>query len=731
MTAFRQLRLERDSRGVATVTFDVEGSPVNVFADEVIGELTEVVASLEHDPPRAVVFRGGKPSGFLAGADVKRIQSLPGEAEAREVQKIGQQLFDRIERLPCPTIAAIHGVCLGGGLEFALSCKHRAARDDAQTKLGLPEILLGLIPGWGGTYRLPRLVGLRQALRMILEGSTLPAAKAAKIGLVDRAFPADTFEGDLQKFVDERIEGRQGKHTGRGLLGSLLDNTGAGRSIVFTMTKRKVGQRGRDYPAIPAAIRAIKAGLRDGHEAGLAAEREEFPKLLFSSVGRNLLDLFFRREQARKPSTWVPPDHAPRKVKKAAVVGAGTMGAGIAQLLAFNGIHTVLKDVNDAIASAGRMKVETLTNEAARKGVITPAEVESVLRNVDATSAWEPLADAELVIEAVVEREDIKRAVFTELANRLSPTSVLATNTSALSVSRLAEGLPHTGRVAGLHFFNPVHKMQLVEVVRGRATDSDTIATLVELVRKVGKVPVVVSDSPGFLVNRILFPYLDEAVRLVAEGVPGEIIDREAVRFGMPMGPLELLDQVGIDVAADVAGSLGKMRGDAGPTPERLAAMAKEGWTGLKSGRGFYEYQHGKKGKPSRWAMPATPIAAPAPARDTHHLSQVQKRLIYPMINEAAKCLDTGVVGEAWAVDLAMVLGTGFAPFRGGPLHTADAIGLARIVRELEEFARTAGERFTPSPLLRGLAAEDRTFHVERRPRSDAAVNAPQEEVLR
>jgi 3-hydroxyacyl-CoA dehydrogenase/enoyl-CoA hydratase/3-hydroxybutyryl-CoA epimerase len=276
-------------------------------------------------------------------------------------------------------------------------------------------------------------------------------------------------------------------------------------------------------------------------------------------------------------------------------------------------------------------------------------------------------------------------------------------------VSRLAQGIAHPGRIAGLHFFNPVHKMHLVEVIRGQTTDDDTIATLVELVRRVGKVPIVVADSPGFLVNRILFPYLDEAVRLVSEGVSGEFVDKEAVRFGMPMGPLELLDQVGIDVAADVAGTLGTIRNDPGPTPERLAAMAKEGSAGLKSGRGFYTYENGKRGKPTHWAIPSSRQAVPHSDADATGLTAIQRRLIYPMINEAAKCLD-GVVNEAWAVDLGMVLGTGFAPFRGGPLHVADGIGIPLFMSGLEELSRASGNRYEPFPLLKKMAAEQRTF---------------------
>jgi 3-hydroxyacyl-CoA dehydrogenase/enoyl-CoA hydratase/3-hydroxybutyryl-CoA epimerase len=387
------------------------------------------------------------------------------------------------------------------------------------------------------------------------------------------------------------------------------------------------------------------------------------------------------------------------------------MGAGIAQLVALNGIPVVVKDVNDEIVASGMKKIELLTTKAANKGVLSRDAAESLLRNVTPTSAWEPLAGAGLVIEAVVEREDVKRDVFRQLAERLGPSAVLATNTSALSVSRIAETTPNPPRVAGLHFFNPVHKMHLVEVVRGRSTNDETVATLVELVRRLGKVPVVVADSPGFLVNRILFPYLDEAVRVTIQtGSP--VADSEAVAFGMPVGPLNLLDQIGIDIAADVSKTFGALARDPGPTPARFAEMVKDGALGKKAGRGFYDHSKSAN-SPTRWASDSTKPDVGREPVPPGELSAIQKRLIYPMINEAAKCLESGVVAEAWVVDFAMVLGAGFAPFRGGPLRMADALGLSRIVGELEALRREHGERFEPATLLKAKADEGGGFYTD------------------
>jgi 3-hydroxyacyl-CoA dehydrogenase/enoyl-CoA hydratase/3-hydroxybutyryl-CoA epimerase len=712
---FRHLRLEHDGRGVATVWFDVQGVPVNVFNDEVVGELQEVVGQLERQPPRVVVFRSAKMSGFLAGADLRRIQQIQTADEVRMVLRAGHELFDRIEQLPCPTIAVIHGPCLGGGLEFALACRYRVARDDAQTRIGLPEVQLGLIPGWGGTQRLPRVVGLRQALRMILEGATLSAAKALTVGLVDLAAPTGEFDAEVERFINDRLAGRSLRRRTRGLVGAMLDGTWPGRTLVFATARKQIRSRSGHYPALPAAIRAVAAGFRGTRTAGFAVEREEFTRVVFTPSARNLIEVFFQRERARKRSTWVPDEAAPpHPLHQAAIIGAGTMGAGIAQLLAFNGIPVVLKDVSDEIVAGGVKRIETLTGEAVSKGLLSPDEASALVRRVTpAGTDWSPLADADLVIEAVVEREEIKREVFRQLGDRLSPAAVLASNTSALSVSRLAEATRHPERVAGLHFFNPVHRMQLVEVVRGLASDDSTVAVLVDLVRRLGKVPVVVADSPGFLVNRLLFPYLDEAVRLVIEGVPGPDIDREATRFGMPMGPFELLDQIGVDIAADVSGTFAPLRTEPGPTPERFAAMVREGWCGKKSGHGFYEYRNGRRGKPTKWATPSVPRPSPAsPTDETGGLTALQQRLIFPIINEAAKCLEAGIVTDPWIVDLAMVLGTGFAPFRGGPLRTADALGVGRVVRALDSLSRESGDRFEPAPLLRTLCDEQRGFYA-------------------
>ncbi|MEJ5276205.1 MAG: 3-hydroxyacyl-CoA dehydrogenase NAD-binding domain-containing protein [Thermogemmata sp.] len=711
--AWEHLRWERDEREVEVVTFDVSGSPVNIFTEGLFAELRSLVERWERSLPRAVVFRSGKASGFLAGADVKQIQRLQTEEEVEAVLRAGQDLFTRLERLTCPTLAAIHGPCLGGGLEFALACRIRIARDDPSTRLGLPEVQLGLIPGWGGTQRLPRLIGWRRAVTMILEGSTLHARKAWEAGLVDAVYPPESWEAGIESFLADRLRGLPVPYPRRSLTDRLVDGTWAGRWWLLVQARKRLGIKAEHYPALLASLRAIEAGMRGGVEQGYAAEREEFRRVVFTPQSRRLIELFFAREKARKASTWVRAAVRPRAFQKAVVVGGGVMGSGIAQLLAVNGLSVVIKEIQPDLAAAARQRVEELTRAAVSKGVLPAAEAEAALQRLTATAEWGPAAGADLAIEAVVEKEEVKREVFRQLAEQLGAEAVLVSNTSALSITRLAEAVDQPPRVAGLHFFNPVHKMPLVEVVRTPFTSEEAIAALVELVRKVGKVPVVVNDSPGFVVNRILFPYLDEAVRLLREGIAAEAIDRAAVRFGMPMGPLELLDQIGVDIAADVSRTFAALAAEPSPTPEYFAAMVADGALGKKSGRGFYRYDGEKKKGVSPWGQVrgGEAVASVSDEEVENGLSELQQRLIYPMINEAARCLESGVAEEAWIIDLAMVLGTGFAPFRGGPLHTADALGIPRVVRELDVLQRRFGPRFTPAALLRMLASEERDFY--------------------
>ena len=717
MVNFSNFRIARDDRNVVTVSIDVADRAVNVFNESVLDELDALVGSLEADrTARVVIFRSAKSSGFFAGADLKELSELPSTAEVESVVRRGQDLFARIERLEVPTVAVIHGPCLGGGLEFALACRYRIAVNSSSTRLGLPEVQLGIIPGWGGTQRLPQRVGLMEALPMILQGKKLPAEKALRIGLVDLAASEAEIDSTIEGLVTELLrDPRQpNRRPRRAWWKKLADNTSPGRWIVFNRVHKQLARDAEHYPALASAVKAIEDGYQFGVD-GFSTERRQFVKLVETPTCRNLIGLFFRREKARDLSTWnssstsadLPP------IQKVAVIGAGAMGAGIGQLAALKGCEVVLKELNDDLAVAGLKRVTRLFDELVSRGRLPSPERDACMARVTVTSQWHDLKNVDLVIEAVVERADVKHAVFKELDALLQASAMIVSNTSALSVSDMAAATARPGQVAGLHFFNPVHRMELVEVVRANDTSDETMDRLTAFVKRLGKTPVVTTDSPGFLVNRVLFPYIGEAVRMVTEGHSAQQIDRELKRFGMPMGPIQLLDHVGIDVGLHVAGTLTSVLPDSEAMATLLQSMVERGWTGTKSGRGFYHYSNGKRGA----AVPLTELIAgepgPSPESTTHSfgclddgLSAIQRRVVYPLINEAFRCLDEGVVHEAWMVDLALVLGTGFAPFRGGPVSLAETIGLPTVVENLRRLQSELGQRFEPSNRLVEMAGD-------------------------
>ncbi len=725
-TKYEHFSMETDDRGVTTVKLDVRGRPMNVLDASVITELEQIVSwlALRDDAP-LTVFRSGKESGFLAGADVKAIRAIDSAEQAEATLKRGQRLFDRVEQLPMPTLAVLHGPCLGGGLEFSLACDYRIARDNSSTQIGLPEIKLGLIPGWGGTQRLPRLIGCREALEMILQGRSLDAQQALRIGLIDEAVSPLGWESNVEALVDDCLAKRLTRRPMDRRVGRRwMDITAPGRQLLFWFVARRIASQSRHYPALAAAIRAVRAGF-DRNTDGFACERQEFVRLLNTATSSNLIDLFLAREAARSLGTWVGESARvahEHPIRTVGVVGAGAMGAGIGQLAAHRGFQTRLTEVDDAAAEAGQARIEGLFKRLAERKRWAPEQLETALQSVTVSTDPGDLVTCDLVIEAVVERESVKHDVFRRLDQSVQASAILATNTSSLSVDSMAAVTDRPEKFAGLHFFNPVHRMELVEVVRGENTDEETVAKLVGFVRALGKTPIVTSDSPGFLVNRILFPYLGEAVMMLREGVEPGTIDRQVRRFGMPMGPLELFDQVGLDVALHVARSLQSVLTDSGPVIDPLAVMAEHDRLGKKSGIGFYRYRRGKRQQPA-----ALPPGFPRQYRPTSAdrfvddgMTVVQRRAVYPMLVEAVRCLEQGVVEHPWAIDLGMVLGTGFAPHTGGPLHLIDHIGPATVRENLRRLAVFYGSRFEPPAMLEEIADEEGCFFSDQ-PRAGSA----------
>jgi 3-hydroxyacyl-CoA dehydrogenase/enoyl-CoA hydratase/3-hydroxybutyryl-CoA epimerase len=712
------LRLERSDGGVATLWLEVVGRAHNLLGRGVLLELEQACDRIAADGSvRLLVLRSNKTTGFVAGADLHELAAIRSAEEAVELSALGQRVFGKLADLRAPSLAILKGACLGGGLELALACDYRLGLDEPPLELGLPEVQLGLLPGWGGTQRLPRRVGLQRALRVILGSQRLRAADALDWGLVDHlAADESQLEGDLKHWLERAL--RQGKRQPRGLplrtwKQWLIESTSWGRALVLRGTERVLRQRvPDDMPAPWEALAAVRTGLEQGLEAGLEFERAAIGRLARSRACRNLINLFFFRDQARKlPDELLVP--AVPRIAKVGVVGAGVMGAGIAQLAAVKGFDVVVQEVNEHALAAGMKRIESLLEHAVARRILSPSEARQKREAIGGTTVWNGFADVDVVVEAAVEDLSAKQAIFRELEKRTRPTAILTSNTSSLSVTRMQQGLQHPGRVAGMHFFNPVHRMPLVEVIRTVETERPVLTALVQWAIDLGKTPVVVKDSPGFIVNRILIPYLNEAVLLLQEGaggqaLPVERIDRLMRRFGMPMGPLELLDQIGLDVASRTEESLRPAFGERFSPNPVFARMCARGWLGQKSNLGFYRYHGRKKRVNDALAAVLEPRSA---AGDGDWDTQARERMVLLMVNEAAACFDEGLTEDAATLDLAMIFGTNWAPHRGGPLRYADDRGAASIVASLEALAARLGPRFEPSAELRRRAQSGELFY--------------------
>lgn len=707
------LSLDVDRDQVAWITFDSPESKVNLFTSPTMEELDQLLSSLESRVATgkivAVVFRSGKEGGYVAGADVNEIAELRSADEAREKSREGQRIFRRVDRLTVPTIAAIDGTCLGAGTELALACSHRIASDHRKTEIGLPETKLGILPGFGGTVRLPRICALRSALRMILSGSSVSAAEAHRMGLVDEVLPAEDFEGATSDFVRRLLTGEVEKsEPERSFLQGVLEDTAVGRRFIFAMARKKTRERteGR-YPAPLRALEVIEETRGMPIDAALEIEAEALGELATTEVSRNLVRIFLLSRGAGRV---LSEEELRRggKVEKLGVLGAGVMGGAIAELAAVGEVDVLLKDVEQDAVDSGMRHARDLLRSAASKGVFSEEEAGLKFARIEGTLSYEGFDEVDLVIEAVVERMAVKKQVLREVEERLRDDAVFATNTSSLSVEELSGAARRPERVVGLHFFNPVHKMPLVEVVRTDETSEEALATAFGFVRDMDKTPVIIADAPGFLVNRLLGPYLNEAGYLLAEGSGVRDIDETLTDFGMPMGPCRLLDEVGLDVAGHVSEEMTRAFGERMRPSDAIPALLEDGRLGKKNGLGFYIYRNGEARRPDPAIEPLLSRRdegdrAPGPA-------EIRRRCLYPMVSEAARALEEDVVRNAGDVDLAMITGTGFPPFRGGLLRWADREGLPEIVETLRAFTSRLGPRFRPAPLLERLAENDRSF---------------------
>lgn len=720
------VRLERPEPGVAVLVIDPPHKKLAVFDLPVLRDLDFALEELETDKTlKGLVITGRSPTVFAAGADLDALARLTDPAVVARVVDSGQKLFERVARLAhdrhVQTVAAVGGPVPGGAFELSLACNLILFADDKSSRIGLPETQLGILPGWGGTNRLPRRVGVPVALDAILTGRLYAPRDAYKLGLVDRlAFPED-----LRRIALELASGRMRveKRT-RGLQGLLVDRDPLATALIASQARKQVMEKTRGK--YPAPLLALEIAARAPHtslEKGLEAERNAVAQLAVGPVCKNLIAIFRLSEEAKKLKE-LPGGSAARAPARAGVLGAGVMGRGIASSLAEKGVWTRLFDVAPAALDAALVEHRGEIAEKRRKRRLEAHAANEAIDKLDVTRVLAGFSRCEIVIEAVAEKLEVKRAVFGTLARELAPDAILATNTSSLSVDAIAEGLPHPERVVGLHFFNPVKKMPLVEIVRGAKTAPETVARCAALCLQLGKTPVVTRDVAGFLVNRLLGPYLDEALRLFAGGVDPKLLDEALLDFGMPMGPLELCDEVGFDIATHAARSLHEAYG-ARMTPNTvLDGPVRDGRLGKKTGKGFYVHAPAEKGakRPKKELADdlARLVPGGAPRAPLTSPELVAERCVLAMLNEAARALFEEVVAGPRELDLATVFGMGFAPFRGGLLRWADSIGTQELITRLERHramsdVQARGEagdlRFAPCERLVWMARNLRSFH--------------------
>ena len=666
---FSHWQTELRSDGIVILSFDRQGASVNAFSQDVLIELGDVIERLAIDPPKGVVICSAKSSGFIAGADLKEFQEFDRRGTVNDAIRRGQTVFQKLSELPCPTVAAIHGFCMGGGTEISLACRYRVASSDPSTRIGLPEVKLGIFPGWGGSARLPKLIGAPAAMDLMLTGRTVSASAAKAMGLVDKvAEPAvliDTAVSLAQSGTTRAFNQR--------FLG-WISNTWIARQILAPQMTKQVARKARKehYPAPYALIGTWQRTGGKSIQARLDAERKAVVKLAGSPTARNLIRIFFLTERLKGLGG---KEHGIQHVH---VVGAGVMGGDIAAWSAYKGFNVTLQDreqrfIDGAMSRAGELFAKRVKDDAKRPAVA--ARLKSDLNG-------EGVADADLVIEAIIENPEAKRDLYQTVEPRLKADALLTTNTSSIPLTELREHIQRPAQFAGLHYFNPVALMPLVEIIRHDAMAPETEKRLAAFCKAIDKLPVPVAGTPGFLVNRVLFPYMLEAATVYAEGVPGAVIDKTAVKFGMPMGPIELIDTVGLDVAAGVGRELAPFLGLAVPA---ALGNVEPGKRGKKDGQGLYKWDNGKPVKPEV-------------AKDYQAPNDLEDRLILPMLNEAVACLHDGVVSDADLLDAGVIFGTGFAPFRGGPIEYIKSTGADVLVDKLKALQARYGDRFAPRP---------------------------------
>lgn len=706
------VRIERPEAGLAVLVIDPPHRKLAVFDRPLMRDLALALDEVWADRSlKALVVTGKSPITFVAGADIDVIEAIDDASRATRLARFGQQLFQRLADHPSFKVAAVGGPVPGGAFELSLACNRIVLAEHPSSRIGLPETQLGILPGWGGCQRLPRRIGVPTALEAVLTGRLYVAHQALKLGLVDRLAAPENL---LRIACDIALRRTSCPRRERGVWSVLIDRNPLAKAVISRTARKGVDAKARGrYPAPLAALELVVAAPSSSLEHGLEREAQALGQLAVTPVCKSLISIFRGTEEAKKLGR-LPGGGEARSIQRAGVIGGGVMGGAIAGLLAEKGVDTRLSDLARKAVDTALVEHARRIGGSLRKRRLKPHEARAAVDRLEGATALEGFARCGLVLEAVAEKLEIKRSVFGTLASQLAPDAILATNTSSLSVDAIAEGVPHPERVVGMHFFNPVHLMPLVEVIRGSRTNDETVAATAKLALRLGKTPVVVRDVAGFLVNRVLGPYLDEAVRLYEIGVAPQTIERAALDFGLPMGPLELLDEVGLDIAAHAAQALEKAYGERMKASPLVAKLVAVGLKGKKSGAGFFDYAPDpKSGRPRKGEFNARVTEAARPhGASTVSFEDVRDRLGLALVNEAALCLEEQVVASARELDLATVFGMGFPPFHGGALRYVELRGARTIVDRLTRLAESsdvrardgARQRFEPCALLRERA---------------------------
>lgn len=703
MSEQKAFSLKIDEQNIAWLAIDVPNEKMNTLQAAFADEMKEIFAQLKDTSGvKGMIIHSLKPDNFVAGADVRMLEACTTASEAEALAKQGQELFQQLSDLPYPVVAAIHGPCLGGGLELALACDYRVCTDSDKTRLGLPEVQLGLLPGSGGTQRLPRLIGLLPSLDLILTGKQLRAKKAKKLGVVDACVP-ETILLDVAKQLIEKGKNKGNKK--QSTKEKLMSGSGLGRKFVFEQAAKKTNEKTRgNYPATVAILEVIQHGLEKGFAQGQELEAKRFGELVMSSESKALRSIFFATTEMKKENG---AEAEPAAVNRVGVLGGGLMGAGISHVsVAKAKVPVRIKDVsNDGVLNALNYNYKLFEKQRKRR-IISKAGLQSKMLQLSGGIDFTSFNHIDVVIEAVFEDLDLKQTMVADIEANAKPETIFATNTSSLPIHKIAEKAERPENIVGLHYFSPVEKMPLVEVIPHETTSEETISTVVALAKKQGKTPIVVKDKAGFYVNRILAPYMNEAAHILLANEPIEQLDGALLDFGFPVGPITLLDEVGVDIGAKIMPILVNELGERFKGPDVFDTLLNDGRKGRKSGKGFYTYK-GKKKEVDKSVYKLLNLTPESKLSD----NDIALRCVLPMLNEAVRCLDDGIIRSPRDGDIGAIFGIGFPPFLGGPFRYMDQFGLKELVEKMNEFASKYGDRYAPCDGLLTRAGGGRNFY--------------------